>query len=139
MSNFWRSLEIPLVTCKVELLFTRDPNCVVSNLDGASTFTITDAKHYVPAVTFFNKKQFEIINILEIKDFIGIKNIKANIFRVQSNNSIMHGYFCFGFIDFMFVGKKLTDFTTLFSPYGFEKNDSKILKYLKDELFHRNN
>ena len=43
----------------------------------------------------------------EIKEFIGNRSIKVNIFPVQSNNSIMCGYFCIGFIDFMFVGKKL--------------------------------
>ena len=42
----------------------------------------------------------------EIKGFIGNKNIKANIFWVQANNSIMCRYFCIGFIDFMFAGKK---------------------------------
>ena len=50
----------------------------------------------------------------EIKKFIGNKNIKANIFRVQANNSLMCGYFCIGFIDFMLAGKKLTDFTVFF-------------------------
>ena len=69
----------------------------------------------------------------EIKEFIGNKNIKANIFRVQSNNSIMCGYFCIGFIDFILACKTLTDFTSLFSPYDFEKNDSIILSYFKDE------
>ena len=69
----------------------------------------------------------------EIKEFIRNKNIKANIFRVQANNSVMCGYFCIGFIDFMLVGKKLTDFTTLLSPYDFDKNDKIILHYFKDE------
>ena len=69
----------------------------------------------------------------EIKEFVGNKNIKANIFRVQANNSIMCGYFCIGFIDFMLASKKLTDFTSMFSPYDFEKNDGRILKYFKDE------
>ena len=69
----------------------------------------------------------------EIKEFIGNKNIIANIFRGQANNSIMCGYFCIGFIDFMLAGKKLTDFTSLFSPYDFEKNDGIILSYFKDE------
>ena len=69
----------------------------------------------------------------EIEEFIGNKNIKANIFRVQANNSVMCGYFCIGFIDFMLAGKKLTDFTSLFSPYDFKKNDNIILSYFKDE------
>ena len=37
----------------------------------------------------------------EIKMFIGNKNIEDSIFRVQANHSIMCGYFCIGFIDFM--------------------------------------
>ena len=66
----------------------------------------------------------------EIKKFIGNKNIIANFFRVQANNSIMCGN---GFIDFMLAGKKLTDFTGLFSPYDFEQNDRISLSYFKDE------
>ena len=67
----------------------------------------------------------------EIKRFIGHKNIKTNIFRTQADNSIMCGYFCIGFIDFMFAGKSLTDFTSLFSPYDSKKNDKIILAYFK--------
>ena len=51
LSNFWRSLEIPLINCKVLLSLSWDPNCVLSNLVGASTFIITDAKLYVSVVT----------------------------------------------------------------------------------------
>ena len=61
------------------------------------------------------------------------KNIKANIFRVQANNSVMCGDFCIGFIDFMLAGKKLTDFTKMFSCYFFKKNDDIILSLFKDE------
>ena len=57
----------------------------------------------------------------EIKEFIGNKNIKTNIFRVQANNSVMCGYFCIGFMDFMLAGKTLTDFTNTFSLHDFEK------------------
>ena len=42
---------MPFINCKVELSLTWDPSCVLSNLVGASTFTITDAKLYVPIVT----------------------------------------------------------------------------------------
>ena len=68
-----------------------------------------------------------------IKEFPGNKNIKTNIFRVQEDNSIMCGYFCIGFIDFMLAGKKLTDYTNLFSPHDFKKNDNVILSYFKNE------
>ena len=50
----------------------------------------------------------------EIKKFIGHKNIKTDIFRVQTINSIIRGYFCIGFIDFMLAGKTLTDYTSFF-------------------------
>ena len=52
---------------------------------------------------------------------------------MQVNDSIMCGYFCIGFIDFILAGKKQTDFTNIFAPYDFEKNDSIILSYFKDE------
>ena len=68
-----------------------------------------------------------------IKDFVGNKFIIANIFRVQANNSVMWGYFCIRFIDFMLAGKKLTNFTSLFSPHDFKKNDDIILWYFKNQ------
>ena len=59
----------------------------------------------------------------EIKKFIdGSLSIKTNIFRIQAYDSIMCGYFCIGFINFMLAGKTLTDFTNLFSPNDLKKN-----------------
>ena len=68
-----------------------------------------------------------------IKEFPGNKNIITNIFRVQEDSSIMCGYFCIGFIDFMLTGKKLTDYTNLFCPHDLKKNDNIILPYFKNE------
>ena len=65
----------------------------------------------------------------EIKEFVGNKNIKANIFRVKAKC----GYFCIRFIDFMLADKKLTHFTCFFSPYDFKNNDNIILSYFRDE------
>ena len=77
---------------------------------------------------------FSVEHVSEgIKEFIGNTNIKANIFRVQANNSVISGYFYTGFIDFMLAGKKLNDFTSLFSPHDFDKNDNITLSYFKDE------
>ena len=64
-------------------------------------------------VTYFNSFGVEHIP-KEIKAFIGNKNIKANIFRIQVYDLIICGYFCIGFIDFMHARKTLTDFTNLF-------------------------
>ena len=44
----------------------------------------------------------------------------------------MCGYFSIGFIDFMLAGKTLIDYTNLFFPYDFNKNDRIILSYFKD-------
>ena len=62
LSNFWRSLEVPLINCKVQLSLSWDPNCVLSNLVGASTFMTTDAK----LCYFINRKQCRIIKTVEL-------------------------------------------------------------------------
>ena len=46
---------------------------------------------------------------------------------MQAKCSIMCGHFCIGFINFMLAVKNLIDYTSLFSPYDFEKNDNIIL------------
>ena len=79
-------------------------------------------------VTYFDSFGVEYIP-KEIEIFISNKNIKTNIFRIQAYDSIMCGYFCIGFIDFMLAGKTLTEFTNLFSPNNFKKNDDIILNY----------
>ena len=65
----------------------------------------------------------------EIKIFINNKNIKTNIFGIQAYDSVMCEYICIRFIDFFFKGTTLTEFTNLFSPNNFEKNDNIILTY----------
>ena len=70
-------------------------------------------------VTYFDSFGVEHIP-KEIRTFISNKNIKTNIFRIQAYDSIMCGYFCIGFIDFMLTGKTLTDFTNFFPPNNFK-------------------
>ena len=55
----------------------------------------------------------------------------TNIFKIEAYDSIMCRYFCIGFIHFMLAVKKLTDYTNLFFPYDFKKNDNIILNYFK--------
>ena len=69
-------------------------------------------------VTYFDYFGVEHIP-KEIKKLIKNKNIKTNIFRIQAYNSLMCGYFFIAFIDFMFKGKTLTEYTNLFSPNNF--------------------
>ena len=79
-------------------------------------------------VTYFDSFGVEHIQ-KEIMKFISRQKIITNIYRIQAYDSIMCGYFCIGFINFMFNGKSLTDYTNLFSPNDFNKNDDIILKY----------
>ena len=64
---------------------------------------------------------------------VGNNNIKSNIFRIEAYDSIMCGYFCIEFINYMFKGKTLLDYTNLFSPNDFKKNDQLIKRIFKNE------
>ena len=71
-------------------------------------------------VTYFDSFGVEHIP-KKIKAFIKNKNITTNIFRIQAYASIICGYFCIGFIDFMLKGKTLTEFTKLFHQIALRK------------------
>ena len=51
LSNFWRTLEMPLINCEINLILTWSENCVISSATGATAFKITYTKLYVPVVT----------------------------------------------------------------------------------------
>ena len=51
LSNFWRTLEMPLINCEVNLILTWSSTCVITDSNGVGTFKISDTKHYVPVVT----------------------------------------------------------------------------------------
>ena len=72
----------------------------------------------------------------ELKAFINNKNknITTNSFRIQAYESIMCGYFCIGFIDFMLAGKTLTEYTNLFSANNLKENDDIILNYFMSNI-----
>ena len=82
-------------------------------------------------ITYFDSFGVEHIP-KEIIKFNGNKNIKINIFRIQTYDLIVCGYFCIGFINFRFKGKTLTDYTNIFSPNNFKKNNDIILNYLNN-------
>ena len=79
-----------------------------------------------------NFDRFGVDHILkEIKQFIGNKNIIANICRIQIYVSIICEYFCIGFIDFLLKSKNLLNYTNLVSPNDYEKNDKIKLNYVQ--------
>ena len=86
-------------------------------------------------VTYFDS--FGVEHILkEIRAFIDRSlSITTNIFRMQAYDSIMCGYFCIGYIDFMLAGKTLTEFTNLFSRNKVKRNDDVILNYFITNVY----
>ena len=84
-------------------------------------------------VIYFDSSGFEHIPT-EIKNLIGNKNIKKNIFGIQTYDSVMCGYHCIGFIDFMLKGKNLTDLTNLISSNDFKNNEDITLNYFMTNL-----
>ena len=77
LSNFWRTLEIPLINCEVELILTWSANCVIiyTNVNNqVPTFTITETNLYVPVVTLSTQDNEKLLPQLEsgFKRKIGI-------------------------------------------------------------------
>ena len=73
LSNFWRSLEMPLINCKVELSLKWYENCILSSAGTAATFAITDAKLYVQIVTLKTKDNAKLSKLLN-------KGFKSSIY-----------------------------------------------------------
>ena len=82
LSNFWRSLEISLINCKVELSLTWNENCILSSKDDNSVFAVTDTKLYVPIVTLSAEDNVKLSKLFD-KEF----NIYWNKYKVIPNKT----------------------------------------------------
>ena len=89
-SNFWRTLEIPLINCKVNLILTWLKDCVITNSTGAGKFKIDDTKLYVPVVTLSTQDNAKLLQQLKTgfkrtinwnKYQSGIKTYEQNRFK----------------------------------------------------------
>ena len=65
LRNFWRTLQIPLINCKVTLNLTFSTNCVIPEVDRVTTFAITNAKRYVPVVTLSTQCNAKLLHQLK--------------------------------------------------------------------------
>ena len=88
LSNFRRSLEIPLINRKVELSLTWDENCVLSSEDDNSVFAITDANLYFPTVTLSAEDNAKLLKLLDerLKRSIYCKKYKVIPDRTYNAN-----------------------------------------------------
>ena len=65
LSNFWRTLEMPLINCKVNLILTWSSTCVITNSTGGGRFAITDTKVYVPVITLLTQDNYKLLQQLK--------------------------------------------------------------------------
>ena len=69
LSNFWRTLEMPLINCESNLILTWSTNCVIvsANVENQNAlFSITDTRLYVPVVTLSTKDSSKLLQHLRI-------------------------------------------------------------------------
>ena len=64
LSNFWRTLEMPLINCEVSLILTWASTCVITNSISEGKFKITDTNLYVPVVTLSTKDNEKLLQKL---------------------------------------------------------------------------
>ena len=65
LSNFWRTLEMPLVNCEIHLMLTWSSTCVITNSIVAGSFAITDTKLYAPVVTLSTQDKPKLLEQLQ--------------------------------------------------------------------------
>ena len=84
------------------------------------------------AAVYFDSFGIEYI-LQEVLNKIRDESITHNIFGILDKESIMCGFYCTAFIEYMPAGKTLLNYTNLFSPNDYGKNDKIIYKYFKDK------
>ena len=81
LSNFWRTLEMPLINCEVNLILTWSSTCVITESNGAGRFEITDTKLYVPVVTLSTQENTKFFQQLKS----GFKRVKPELLAQNPN------------------------------------------------------
>ena len=92
LSNFWRTLEMPLINCEVNLILTWSKDCVITNSTGAGKFKITETKLYVPVVTLSTQDNAKLLQQLKsgFKRTINWNKYESNIKTVAQNRYLNH-------------------------------------------------
>ena len=65
LSNFWKTLEMPLINCEVSLILTWSSTCVITNSTGEGAFEITDAKLYAPVLILSTQDNVKLLQQLK--------------------------------------------------------------------------
>ena len=83
LSNFWKTFEMPLINCEVNLIFTWLPTCVISSATGKTKFKITETKLYIPIVTLSTQDNAKLKS--GFKRIINWNKYESNIKTVAQN------------------------------------------------------
>ena len=92
LSNFWRTLEMPLINCEVNLILTWSKDCVISSATGETKFKITETKLYVPVVTLSTQDNAKLLQQLKsgFKRTINWNKYESNIKIFAQNRYLNH-------------------------------------------------
>ena len=92
LSNFWRTLEMPLIDCEVNLILTWSKDCVITNSEGVAKFKITETKLYVPVVTLSTQDNAKLLQQLKsgFKRTINWNKYEPNIKTYAQNRYLNH-------------------------------------------------
>ena len=86
LSNFWSTLKMPLIYCEINLML----NCVIFEVDKATTFAITDTKLYAPVVTLLTEDNTKLLQQLKsgFKHSINCNKYQSKV-SAQSQNQYL--------------------------------------------------
>ena len=78
LSHFWKTIEMPLINCEINLIWTWSEDCAISSTTGETKFKITDTKRYVPVVTLSIQDNAKLLQQLNevLKEQLTGTNIK---------------------------------------------------------------
>ena len=87
LTNFWRTLEMPLINCEVNLDLTWSRDCVITNSTGAGKFAITETKFYVPVVTLSTQDNAKLLQQVKsgFKTIISWNKYESSVKTVAQN------------------------------------------------------
>ena len=92
LSSFWRTLEMPLINCEINLIFTWSKNCVISSAARETKFKITNIKLYVPVVTLSTQNNAKLLQQLKsgFKRTINWNKYQSNPKTYAQNRHLNH-------------------------------------------------
>ena len=92
LCSFWRTLEMPLINCAVNLILTWSKDCVVTNSEGEAKFKITGTKLYVPVVTLSRKDNAKLLQQLKssFKRIINWNKYESSLKKHAQNRYLNH-------------------------------------------------